>query len=175
MQFENKQVAQQKPGTAFNVPNSHLSSQQRSMVMSVSSENRTATRSITARDAAQRMVLVLGVTAMVLFTTQAFAHHGWAWAEEEQSELKGTITEISMAPPHPVLRVKAQDGRLWRVDLGNPNQTQRSGFTGDTAKEGDDITVLGNRTKEPNEAHMKAVRITVGGKQYDMYPERIKE
>ncbi|MFL9812633.1 hypothetical protein D7241_05195 [Stutzerimonas sp. VN223-3] len=121
------------------------------------------------------MVLVLGVTAMVLFTTQAFAHHGWAWAEEEQSELKGTITEISMAPPHPVLRVKAQDGRLWRVDLGNPNQTQRSGFTGDTAKEGDDITVLGNRTKEPNEAHMKAVRITVGGKQYDMYPERIKE
>ena len=38
---------------------------------------------------------------------------------------------------------------------------------------GDEITVLGNRTKEPNEAHMKAVRITVGGKQYDMYPERI--
>lgn len=145
--------------------------------MSVSSESRTATRAITitARDVAHRMVLTLCVTAMVLFATQAFAHHGWAWAEEELSELKGTITEISMAPPHPVLRVKAQDGRLWQVDLGNPNQTQRSGFTGDTAKVGDGITVLGNRTKEPNEAHIKAVRITVGGKQYDMYPERIKE
>jgi hypothetical protein len=35
--------------------------------------------------------------------------------------------------------------------------------------------VLGNRTKEPNKAHIKAVRITVGGKQYDMYPERIKQ
>lgn len=145
--------------------------------MSVSSESRTAIRAITttARGAAHRMVLMLCVTAMVLCTTQAFAHHGWAWAEEEQSELKGTITEVSMAPPHPVLHVKAQDGRLWRVDLGNPNQTKRSGFTGDTAKVGDDITILGNRTKQPNEAHMKAVRITVGGKQYDIYPERIKE
>lgn len=145
--------------------------------MSVSNESRTVTGviSLTARDAVQRMVLMLCVTAMALFATQAFAHHGWAWAEEEQSELKGTITEISMAPPHPALRVKAQDGRSWQVDLGNPSQTQRSGFTGDSAKVGDDITVLGNRSKEPNEAHIKAVRITVGGKQYDMYPERIKE
>lgn len=145
--------------------------------MSVSNESRTATGviSLTARDAVQPMVLMLCVTAMGLFATQAFAHHGWAWAEEEQSELKGTITEISMAPPHPALRVKAQDGRSWQVDLGNPSQTQRSGFTADSAKVGDDITVLGNRSKEPNEAHIKAVRITVGGKQYDMYPERIQE
>lgn len=145
--------------------------------MPVSSERRIATRAIiiTARNVLHRMALVFFATAMVLFTSQSFAHHGWAWAEEEQSELKGTITEISMAPPHPALRVEAQDGRSWQVDLGNPNQTQRSGFTGDAAEVGDDITVLGNRTKEPNEARMKAVRITVGGKQYDMYPERIKE
>ncbi len=149
----------------------------RGMIMSISSVSRTVTRatSITARDVVPRMVRMFWVTAMMLSIPQAFAHHGWAWAEEELSELKGTIAEISMAPPHPALRVEAQDGREWRVDLGNPSQTQRSGFTGDAAKVGDDITVLGNRTKEPNEAHMKAVRITVGGKQYDMYPERIKE
>ncbi|MGE4369666.1 MAG: DUF6152 family protein [Burkholderiaceae bacterium] len=145
--------------------------------MSVSSESRTTTRviSIAARNAAHRMVLILCAMAMTLIGMQAFAHHGWAWAQEEQSEVKGTIAEISMVPPHPALRVKDQDGRLWQVDLGNPNQTQRSGFSGDTAKVGDDITVLGNRTKEPNKAHIKAVRITVGGKQYDMYPERIKQ
>jgi hypothetical protein len=104
----------------------------------------------------------------------AFAHHGWSWAEEEQSQLKGTIEQVSMAPPHPTLQVKGEDGRLWQVDLGNPNQTQRSGFTAESAKIGDEVTVLGNRTKEPGKAHMKAVRITIGGKNFDMYPERIK-
>lgn len=114
--------------------------------MLISSEGRTAPRVIfmTARNLAHRMVLMLCATAMTLITMQAFAHHGWAWAEENQSELKGTIAEISMAPPHPALRVKDQNGRLWQVDLGNPNQTQRSGFSGDTAKVGDDITVLGS-------------------------------
>lgn len=145
--------------------------------MSVSSESRTSNRVITAkaRDVAHRIALTVGVTAMALFTTQSFAHHGWSWAEDEQSELTGTITEISMAPPHPTLRLKTQDGRSWQIDLGNPSQTQRSGFKGDSANVGDDITVLGNRSKKPDEAHMKAVRITVGGKQYDMYPERIEE
>ena len=145
--------------------------------MLISSESRTATRviSMTARNVAHGMALILCAVAMALTAMQALAHNGWAWAEENQSELKGTIAEISMVPPHPALRVKDQNGRLWQVDLGNPNQTQRSGFSGDTAKVGDDITVLGNRTKEPNKAHIKAVRITVGGKQYDMYPERIKQ
>ena len=65
---------------------------------SASTESRKATRvfSMTARNAAQRMFLMLCATAMALMTMQAFAHHGWYWAEENQSELKGTIAEISM-------------------------------------------------------------------------------
>lgn len=145
--------------------------------MSVSGKHLGFTRAvpIITCNVAHRAASMLCATALALCSAQAFAHHGWAWAEEGQSELKGTIAEISMAPPHPALRVKALDGRLWQVDLANPGQTERSGFSGESAKAGDDITVLGNRTREPNKAHMKAVRITVGGKQYDMYPERIKQ
>ena len=145
--------------------------------MSSSSMNRKAARTaaLSLRQVMQRLLMMGVATALALFAMQAFAHHGWSWAEDEQSELKGTIAEISMAPPHPSLRVKAEDGQVWQVDLGNPNQTKRSGFTGDTAKVGDEITVLGNRTKEPNKPHIKAVRITIDGKHYDMYPERIKE
>jgi hypothetical protein len=112
--------------------------------------------------------------ATALLSVSAFAHHGWSWAEEEQTELTGTIESISMSPPHPVLKVKAADG-IWQVDLGNPNQTARSGFTGDSAKPGDSIVVLGNRSLEKDKKHMKAVRITVGERQFDMYPERIKK
>jgi len=103
----------------------------------------------------------------------ALAHHGWSWAESEKMTLQGTIRSISMAPPHPVLQVTAEDGQVWQVDLGNPRQTRDSGFTGETAKAGDAITVLGNRSRDSNERHMKAVRITIAGKNYDMYPERI--
>lgn len=104
----------------------------------------------------------------------ALAHHGWSWAEDKQSELKGTVKSVSMAPPHPSLQVTADDGKQWLIDLANPNQTERSGFTGASAKPGDAIVVLGNRAKDKSQLWMKAVRITVGGKTYDLYPERIK-
>ncbi len=79
-----------------------------------------------------------------------------------------------MAPPHPSLRVADAQGAVWFIELGNPNQTARSGFTATSAKPGDAITVLGNRDKDGVKTHMKAVRITVGEKTYDLYPERIR-
>lgn len=104
----------------------------------------------------------------------AVAHHGWSWAEGEQMQLEGTIDSISMSPPHPVLQVRDGSGVVWRVDLGNPNQTARSGFTAETARVGDPITVIGNRNKDPDQIHMKAVRIVLAGRNYDMYPERVR-
>ena len=104
----------------------------------------------------------------------AAAHHGWNWAEEAQIELKGTVRSVSMAPPHPSLQVAAADGVVWLVDLGNPNQTERAGFTAASARAGDAIVVLGNRSLDKSRMHMKAVRITVAGKTFDIYPERIR-
>lgn len=122
-----------------------------------------------------RRAPALAVAMLTLVASHAFAHHGWAWAEGDQMTLQGTIESISMAPPHPTLKVKSAEGGTWQVDLGNPSQTERSGFKGGTAKAGDAITVRGNRSTEKNALHMKAVRITLDGKNYDMYPERIKD
>jgi hypothetical protein len=113
----------------------------------------------------------IAVTASLAGT--AAAHHGWAWAQGEQTTLQGTIQSISFAPPHPSLKVES-DGTVWQIDLGNPRQTERSGFKEGSAKVGDAITVLGNKAKDDNEKRMKAVRITVAGKNFDMYPERIE-
>lgn len=122
----------------------------------------------------RRSLVWLSLAAAVLAGAPVIAHHGWSWAEGEQMELKGTIRSISMAPPHPMLMVTAGDGKVWQVDLGNPNQTERSGFTGTTAKPGDPVTAIGNRHLDKSKAHMKAVRIVLAGKNYDMYPERIR-
>jgi Flp pilus assembly secretin CpaC len=123
----------------------------------------------------RRRALQLGVAGTATETSlPALAHHGWNWAEDQQSELKGTVKSVSMAPPHPSLKVTAADGKEWLIDLANPNQTERSGFTAASAKAGDAIVVLGNRSKDKSQLWMKAVRITVAGKTYDLYPERIK-
>ncbi|WP_113145836.1 DUF6152 family protein [Rhizobium sp. BK512] len=106
--------------------------------------------------------------------TGAAAHHGWSWAEADQIELRGTIQQISMGGPHPTLDVETVDDGVWRVELGNPRQTERAGFVEGVAKPGDQVTALGNRSQDRTEKRMKAVRITVGEKRYDIYPERIQ-
>ncbi|MBP2560374.1 hypothetical protein J2857_003143 [Neorhizobium galegae] len=117
--------------------------------------------------------ILAGTMIAALLAGTAAAHHGWSWAQADQIDLKGTIQSISFAPPHPMLEVRAEDG-VWRVELGNPNQTQRSGFVEGQAKVGDPITATGNRSEDRSERRLKAVRIVVSGKTFDIYPERIK-
>jgi hypothetical protein len=117
---------------------------------------------------------MVGGALGLLLATGAYAHHGWSWAEADQIELSGTIREISMAPPHPTLRVETETDGVWRVELGNPRLTERSGFVEGVAKVGDPIVAQGNRSLDRSEKRMKAVRITVAGKVYDIYPERIR-
>lgn len=117
--------------------------------------------------------ILVGLCASMLLASPASAHHGWNWAEGEQTKLVGTIQQVSFAPPHPSLVVKVGDVS-WDVDLANPHQTQRAGFVPGSAKAGDQVTILGNRSLDKNKNLIKAVRLTVDGKTYDLYPERIK-
>ncbi len=111
---------------------------------------------------------------MMLIVSGAAAHHGWSWADADQIELKGVIRDIYIGPPHPTLDVETANDGIWRIELANPSQTKRSGFVEGSAKKGDEIVALGNRSTDPTEKRMKAVRITVSGKTYDIYPDRIK-
>ena len=116
---------------------------------------------------------LLGGTAAALAAGGAQAHHGWSWAEGEQMELTGTIREVTIAPPHPTLRVEGPDG-IWTVELGNPSQTQRAGFVEGVARPGDRVVARGNRSQDRAERRMKAVRLTLGDRRFDIYPERIQ-
>jgi len=48
------------------------------------------------------------------------------------------------------------------------------GLTPSTLKVGDRLTIVGNRSTDPKRFEMKTVRVTSGGKNYDVYPDRIK-
>ena len=127
------------------------------------------------KPASFRVLLLTSALAAtsVTLAMPAAAHHGWSWAEAEETTLQATITAISLNPPHPELTVTDADGTEWVIELGNPGRTERAGFVEGTAKVGDTIIILGNRSLDQNERLMKAVRITLAGTNYDFYPERI--
>lgn len=110
----------------------------------------------------------------LLWAAGAAAHHGWAWAEDEQVEMTGTITEVYIGPPHPRLMIETDDGE-WQVDLGNPRQTREAGFVEGEAEVGDEVLVRGHRSKDADERLIKAVRATVNGTDYTFYPHLLEE
>jgi hypothetical protein len=118
-----------------------------------------------------RPIRYFAVAAVLASAMPALAHHGWSWTEDGMFQLEGVIKEIYVGNPHAALDVDAE-GEIWRVELAPPSRTIAAGFTEDTAKPGDEVTAIGNRSKDANEKRMKAVRIIVNGKTYDVYPDR---
>lgn len=119
-----------------------------------------------------RPVIAASIAGSIL-ATSALAHHGWAWAEEETFTLRGAIEEIYLGNPHARLKVKSEDGS-WEVDLAPPARTARAGFDESAAKIGDEVTAIGNRSRDHGQLWMKAVTIEVNGKRFDVYPDRVK-
>lgn len=118
-----------------------------------------------------RRATLAGFAASALLGGHAWAHHGWAWTQDETFELTGTIEEIYLGNPHARLTIQADDG-LWEVDLAPPRRTAQAGFVEGVAEPGDEVTAIGHRSRDEGERRMKAVRIVVGGQNYDVYPDR---
>lgn len=114
-------------------------------------------------------VSAAAIAALVL---PAFAHHGWSWTEDGFFQLEGIIAAVYVGNPHATLDVDVE-GERWRVELAPPAATIRAGFTEDAAKVGDEVTAIGNRSQDHDEKRMKAVRVIVGGKTFDVYPDRV--
>ena len=117
--------------------------------------------------------LALAGTAAALLASTAYAHLGWAWAEEETFTLTGAVEEIYLGHPHARLRIKAEEGN-WDVDLAPPIRTRRAGFDGNTARVGDQVTAIGNRSRDHNQLWMKAATIELNAMRYDVYPDRVQ-
>jgi hypothetical protein len=121
-----------------------------------------------------RRAVIAGLTAGVLVATGAAAHHGWAWTEDTPFTLTGIIEDIYIGNPHVTLKVRAEDG-VWDVDLAPLTRTLRAGFDENAAAIGDEVTLLGFRSRDHNDHHMKAARVIVNGNTYDVYPDHVPQ
>ncbi|MER9183515.1 DUF6152 family protein [Mesorhizobium sp. M0767] len=116
--------------------------------------------------------ITLAAAVILAAATAAYAHHGWSWTQDGFFELKGKIMAIYIGNPHATLDVDAE-GEAWRVEMAPPSRTIAAGFTEEVAKVGDEVTAIGHRSRDESEKRMKAVRVIVGGKPYDVYPDRV--
>jgi hypothetical protein len=119
-----------------------------------------------------RRIVLSGLAAVALaMAGVAQAHHGWTWAEDATFELTGVIKSARLGNPHGILKVTAQ-GEEWTVEVGQPWRNQRAGLKDAMLAKGVELTIRGNRAKDPKLKVMKAARVIIKGKVYDLYPER---
>jgi hypothetical protein len=101
---------------------------------------------------------VLGLLAvaggLLVATVPVLAHHSFS-AEYDRAktvELKGTVTKVEWMNPHARFYVDVKDDASkvtnWEFELGSPNGLMRQGWTRNSLKEGDVVTVNGSRAKD---------------------------
>lgn len=118
-----------------------------------------------------RRTVLAALAAATLAPAAGRAHHGWAWAEDEEFTLVGVIRSARLGNPHGELEVEAADG-LWTAEIGQPWRNERAGLTEDKLAPGTDVTLEGHRSREPDEKVMKAERVIIAGVLHDLYPGR---
>jgi Family of unknown function (DUF6152) len=102
----------------------------------------------------QRTFTALLVAAMTALVAQsAAAHHSFAAEFDANSpiELTGTVTKVEWANPHTFFYIDVTtpkgDVENWALEMGSPNGLMRRGWTRDSMKIGDVVTVTGSRAK----------------------------
>ena len=119
-----------------------------------------------------RRVFLTGLAAMSLAGAGvAHAHHGWSWAEDSNFEITGTVTSAKLGNPHGILKINAK-GEDWTVEVGQPWRNQRAGLKDSMLVKGVELTIQGNRARDPKLKVVKAARVIIKGQTYNLYPER---
>jgi len=101
----------------------------------------------------------------------ALAHHGWAWTTGGNIELFGIITSAKLGNPHGVLKVDAE-GDVWTVEVGQPWRNERAGLKDGDLAEGVEIRIIGQPSADVSERLLKAEKIFLGAREYNLYPNR---
>jgi hypothetical protein len=97
---------------------------------------------------------IVALLAAGLVTHVGEAHHSFAaeFDSDKPVKLTGTITKVQWRNPHTYFYVDVQDDKgathNWALELGSPNGLARRGWTRDTLKVGDSISVEGARARD---------------------------
>ena len=111
------------------------------------------------------------IAGVALVTVPAVAHHSFAaeYDSKRPVTLKGVVTKVDWMNPHVYFYMDVTDekGNIvnWALEMGPPGLLAKSGWTRNTMKVGDEVTVEGSMAKDgANQANARSVTMTNTGK-----------
>jgi len=118
---------------------------------------------------AKLLAVVVAVLGLLLCTVPMLAHHSFA-AEYDSAKpitLTGTVTKVEWMNPHArfYIDVKDEKGEMnnWELELGSPNGLMRQGWTRNSLKKGDQVTISGSLAKDGSKlANARTVKLADG-------------
>jgi len=112
---------------------------------------------------------LLAAALAVVGAHSANAHHSFAAEFDANSplELTGTVTKVAWANPHTFFYIDVTtakgDVENWALEMGSPNGLMRRGWTRDSMKIGDVVTVMGSRAKDGSfKGNARSVTLSTG-------------
>jgi hypothetical protein len=116
-----------------------------------------------------RTTALLAAALTALGAQSASAHHSFAAEFDANApiELTGTVTKVAWANPHTFfyIDVTTPKGEVenWAMEMGSPNGLMRRGWTRDSMKIGDVVTVTGSQAKDRSfKGNARSVTLSTG-------------
>ena len=121
-----------------------------------------------------KLAIPAALAGLLLSTVPSFAHHSFAAEYDSKKPIKvtGTVTKMEWMNPHArfYVDVKDENGKVtnWNFELGSPNVLRRQGWSRDSLKVGDTVTVEGYLAKDgSNLANARRVTLADGRKVFN--------
>jgi hypothetical protein len=101
----------------------------------------------------RKVKAILLVVGLLLGAPSLWAHHGLARFDTKRVvTLQGTVTDFEYINPHAVIHADLKDdhGKVanWELECGSPAMLGRFGWSANSLKRGDQVTVFGFRAKD---------------------------
>jgi hypothetical protein len=115
------------------------------------------------------LTVSLGIFAA---TVPLMAHHSFAaeYDANKKVTLKGVVTKVEWMNPHAYFYLDVKDDgsdkvTSWALEMGPPRLLEKQGWTKNTMKEGDEVTVAATLAKDGNkQGNAQTVTMTNTGK-----------
>jgi Family of unknown function (DUF6152) len=101
-----------------------------------------------------KFAVVVAALGLLVAAVPVIAHHSFAAEFDANKPVKvtGTVTKVEWKNPHVYfyIDVKEDDGKVtnWGMEMGSPNGLMRQGWTRNSMKVGDVVSVEGSRARD---------------------------